>query len=80
MTATEVARAFSDVLNRVTAGEEIDVTRNGATVAVIRPPRKTRFMSPERFREIMASMPPTDDDFVRDLEEIRRSVRPSPRP
>lgn len=78
MSATEAARTFSDVLNRVASGEQIEVTRNGATVAVIGPPRKTRFMSPERFREVMASLPPTDDDFVRDLEEIRRSVGPPP--
>lgn len=78
MTATEVARSFSEVLNRVAAGEEIEIARNGATVAIIGPPRKTRLMSPERFREVMASMPPTDDDFVRDLEEIRRSVGPPP--
>lgn len=78
MTATEAARSFSDVLNRVAAGEEIEIARNGATVAVIGPPRKQRLMSPERFREVMASLPPTDDDFVRDLEEIRRSVGPPP--
>ncbi len=78
MTATEAARSFSDVLNRVAAGEEIEIARNGATVAIIGPPRKPRLMSPERFREVMASLPPTDDDFVRDLEEIRRSVGPPP--
>ncbi len=37
LTATEVARAFSDVLNRVAAGEEIEIVRNGATVRVARP-------------------------------------------
>jgi prevent-host-death family protein len=80
MTATEVARNFSDVLNWVSAGEQIEITRNGATVAIIGPPGKTkvRFMSPERLREFIASMPPTDDDFIRDLEEIRRSVGPPP--
>ena len=35
MTATEVARSFSSVLNRVAAGEEIEVTRSSALVAVI---------------------------------------------
>lgn len=78
MTATEAARAFSDVLNRVAAGEEIEVTRNGATVAVIGPPRDARLVSPERLREIMASAPPVDEDFVRDLEEIRRASGPHP--
>ncbi len=77
MTATEVARSFSSVLNRVAAGEEIEIARNGATVAVISPPRKKKtFLSPEELRELLESAPPVDEDFVRDLEEIRRSVGP----
>jgi prevent-host-death family protein len=78
MTATEVSRSFSDVLNRVNAGEEIEVTRNGATIAVISPPRPLRLLPPERIREIFASLPPSDDEFLNDLEEIRRSVGPPP--
>lgn len=70
MSATETARSFSDVLNRVAAGEEIEITRNGATVAVVGPP-KTRFLSAERFRELLRSAPPVDDDFVGELREIR---------
>lgn len=35
MTATDAARCFSEVLNRVAAGEEIEVTRSEAPVAVI---------------------------------------------
>jgi prevent-host-death family protein len=77
MTATEAARSFSDVLNRVSAGDEIEITRNGATVAVIAPPpRKKKFVPPEEFRALMESLPPVDEDFVHDLEEIRRSVGP----
>lgn len=81
MTATEAARSFSEVRTRVSEGEEIEVTRNGATVAVIAPPpRKTRFVRAERVRELMASLPPVDEDFVRDLEAIRgESVFPEPR-
>jgi antitoxin (DNA-binding transcriptional repressor) of toxin-antitoxin stability system len=37
------------VLDRVAAGEEIELTRNGATVAVVGPP-KTRFLSAETAR------------------------------
>jgi prevent-host-death family protein len=73
MTATEAARSFSDVLTRVSEGEEIEVTRNGATVALIGPPtRKRRFVPAEEFRALMASLPPVDENFVRDLEAIRR--------
>ncbi len=74
MTATEVARNFSQVLNRVADGEEIEVTRNGATVALLRPPRKMRLMPAERFRELLASLPPVDKGFARDVEEARRSL------
>jgi prevent-host-death family protein len=73
MTATDVARTFSDVLNRVAAGEEIEVTRSGAPVAVIGPPR-ARFTSAESFRELIAAAPGVDEDFARDLREIRAAV------
>lgn len=75
MSATETARSFSDVLNRVAAGEEIEITRNGATVAVIGPPR-ARFVSSERFRELLRSAPPVDDDFAADLREVRAVAGP----
>jgi prevent-host-death family protein len=75
MTATEVARNFSDVLNRVTDGEEIEITRNGAVVAVLAR-RRPQALSAERFRELLESAPPVDDDFARDLREIRASVGP----
>lgn len=75
LSATEVARRFSEILNRVAAGEEIEVTRAGAPVAVIGPP-KARVLSPERFRELVGSAPPVDDDFAEDVRTIRRSVGP----
>ena len=73
MTATEAARSFSDVLNRVAAGEEVEVTRSGAPVAVIGPP-KARFVSAERFRDLMASAPRADEDFARDVRRARESA------
>ena len=73
MTATDAARGFSDVLNRVAAGEEIEVTRAGAPVAVIAPPR-VRLMSAERFRELIATAPPPDDRFATELRELRDEV------
>jgi prevent-host-death family protein len=73
LTATEAARSFSDLLNRVAAGEEIAITRSGATVAVIAPP-KARLLSAEGFRELMRAAPPVDDEFAADLREIRMEV------
>ncbi len=75
LSATDVARRFSEVLNRVAAGEEIEIVRNGVPVAVIAPP-KARLLPAERFRELIASAPPVDEDFAEDLRAIRRSVGP----
>jgi prevent-host-death family protein len=73
MTATEVARNFSELLNRVAAGEEVEVTRSGAPVAVIRPV-ETRLVSGERFREIMDSAPHPDEDFAEDVRRLRAAI------
>jgi prevent-host-death family protein len=73
MTATEAARSFSDVLNRVAAGEEIEVTRSGAAVAVIAPPR-ARLLSAERFRTLIATAPPVDADFADDVRALREEL------
>jgi antitoxin (DNA-binding transcriptional repressor) of toxin-antitoxin stability system len=75
MTATEAARSFSEVLNRVAAGEEVEVTRSGAPVAVIGPP-KARLMSAARFRSLLASAPPPDDDFADDVRAARGAIGP----
>lgn len=75
MTATDAARSFSELLNRVAAGEEIEVTRSGAAVAVISPP-KSRLISAERFRELIATGPPPDEEFVDDVRAARASVGP----
>ena len=79
MTATEVARGFSEVLNRVAAGETVEVTRAGAPVAVIEPPAES-LISAERFRELLESAPGPDEDFAADLRDIRQSAGPPRQP
>jgi prevent-host-death family protein len=75
MTATDAARNFSDLLNRVAGGEEIEIVRSGAAVAVISPP-KSRLISPERFRELIATAPAPDEGFLDDVRDARDSVGP----
>lgn len=75
MSATAAARNFSDVLNRVAAGEEVEVVRNGAPVAVIGPPR-ARLVSAERVRELLATAPSIDDGFADDVRALRESAGP----
>ena len=70
MTATDAARSFSEVLNRVAAGEEIEVLRSGAPVAVIAAP-KSQLLSAARFRELIASAPRPDEDFAADVLAVR---------
>jgi prevent-host-death family protein len=66
ITVAQAARSFADVLTRVSEGEEIEITLDGATVAVIAPPRRLRLVSPERFRELMATVS-FDEEFARDV-------------
>ena len=75
MTATEVARSFSAVLNRVAEGEEIEVTRSGAPIAILGPP-KGRLVSAERLREMVASAPRPDAEFADDVRTLRAGVGP----
>jgi prevent-host-death family protein len=74
--ATEVARNFSEVVNRVAAGEEIEIVRNGIPVAELRPVRPPRAVSAARLRELLASAPPIDESFARDVLEARKQVGP----
>lgn len=79
MSATEVARNFSAVVNRVIAGEEIEVIRNGTPVVELRRPSRPRGITGREFKELMASLPPVDEDFARDVEEARKKLGP-PKP
>jgi prevent-host-death family protein len=79
LTATEAARSFSEVLSRVAAGEEVEVTRSGAPVAVIMPP-KAQLLSAERFRELIATAPRPDDEFANDVRDLRRTIGPPDEP
>ena len=69
LSATAVSRNFSDVLNRVAAGEEIEITRSGMTVAVLTPPR-LRYLSAGAFRELISAAPPVDAAFARDIRAV----------
>jgi prevent-host-death family protein len=79
LSATDAARRFSEVLNRVAAGEEIEITRAGAPVAVISP-RRLRLVDAARFRELLDAAPPVDRDFADDVRAIRASVGPPESP
>jgi prevent-host-death family protein len=76
LTATEVARSFSRVLNRVGAGEEIEIVRNGAPIAELRPASSPPAITAAQWRELVATLPPVDEHFARDVEEGRAAFGP----
>lgn len=71
MTATEVSRHFSNVINRVDSGEEIEIVRNGRTVAELRPPSQLAGISGAALRELLNGLPPVDAGFAREVERER---------
>ena len=76
MTATEVSRDFSSVLNRVDAGEEIEIVRNGSPIAELRPPSKPRGIPDRAWDRLVDRLSMVDEDFARDVEEARRRLGP----
>jgi antitoxin (DNA-binding transcriptional repressor) of toxin-antitoxin stability system len=76
LSATEVAREFSAVVNRIDAGEEIEVVRNGVPVVQMRPPSSGHLISAARWRELMESAPAPDEDFAGDVEAGRKAIGP----
>jgi prevent-host-death family protein len=73
VTATQASRSFSDLLNRVQAGEEIEIVRNGAPVAVIAPPPKPpRPRTAAEIQAVLDALEPFDEEFERDVDEARR--------
>lgn len=76
LTATEVARQFSQVVSRVGAGEEVEVVRNGVPIVQMRPAQGHQIISASRWRELMDSAPAVDEDFEGDVEAGRKAIGP----
>lgn len=78
ITATQLARSLSDVLNRVHyRGERFIVERNGETVATLEPPEPVRGMTLGEMIEVMRAAPQPDDGFWDDVEKINTSQPPA---
>lgn len=71
MSATEVARHFSAVINRVDSGEEIEIVRNGKAIAELRRPSKPAGISGAALRDLLSGLPSLDSDFAREVERER---------
>ena len=78
ITATELARNLSDILNRIKyRGETFVVERNGEVVAVLEPPAKPpKKMTMREFVEVLANAPKPDPGFWDDVEWARKNQPP----
>lgn len=73
ITATELARNLSDILNRVRyKGETFLVERNGEVVAEVKPSDSAKTITWGEFVKIWDSLPKPDPAFWDDVEEAHR--------
>ena len=73
VTATEAARRFSDLLNRVRyAGESFVIVRGGEEIGQLVPAQPSCPLSLRGLLDILASEGPPDPEFADDLETIQR--------
>lgn len=78
ITATDAARAFSDMLDRVEhRGHSFTVTRKGRPVAQICP-AGPRTITVRELLELLRTAPKPDDDFAADLAEARLEIQSAP--
>jgi len=71
ITATEAARGFSELLDRVERGETVVITRGGHDVAELRP-RSGRTI--EDLMQAIAAAPRWGEDMIADIEEAAAFV------
>jgi antitoxin (DNA-binding transcriptional repressor) of toxin-antitoxin stability system len=78
VSATEVARNLSDLLNRVRyRRERFTVVRGGEDVAEIGPAARSGVVTLGELRRALAALPSPDDAFCADLESIRAEQPPA---
>ncbi|MBI2917081.1 MAG: type II toxin-antitoxin system Phd/YefM family antitoxin [Chloroflexi bacterium] len=81
ITATELAKSLSDILNRVRyRGERFLVERNGEPVAILEPARPAQGITLGELLDRLPHMPWPDEDFADDLEAIQQSQGKVPPP
>lgn len=75
ITATELSKNLSDVLNRVHyRGDRFTVARNGEPVAVLGPVGGVRRITLRELAALMGDVPLPDAGFADDVEAMRRTL------
>jgi prevent-host-death family protein len=72
ISATEAARGFSELLNRVLyRGDEFVIVRGGEPVGRLCPVAPTRFTLSDLV-ELLRSIPHPGEDYLKDIEQINK--------
>lgn len=78
ITATELARHLSDILNRVRyKGESFRVERNGEVIAVLKP-EQPKTITWGEFADRWDSLPKPDPQYWEDVAEAHREMNQVP--
>ncbi len=81
ITATELAKRLSDVLNRVKyRGERFVVQRNGETIATIAPANDRPGITVRELIERIGDLRSPGEGFADDLEAVQASQEPAQMP
>ncbi len=73
LSATEVARGFSELLNRVRyRGERFIIERGGVPIGELGPAAPVRFTGADLLA-LLRSLPTVDEEFFDDVEEVARN-------
>ena len=81
ITATELGRSLSDILNRIRyRGESFEVQRNGEPVATLVPPSPTLGVTMGQVASHMRNVASPGDGFASDLEAVQSSQAPAEGP
>jgi prevent-host-death family protein len=78
VTATEAARNFSDLLNRVRYGRETFlIVRGGEEIGQLAPAGPDRSITLRELVELVRREAAPDPEFAQDLEDIQREQPPA---
>lgn len=81
ITATELSKHLSDVLNRVRyRGERFTVARNGEPVAILSPTDVAPDITVRELAAQMSDVPLPDDTFAEDIDIMKRALVPEEPP
>lgn len=77
ITATELSKQLSDILNRVRyRGERFTVARNGEPIAVLAPVGAPQGITLRQLAAQIGGLHLPDEDFAEDIAEMHRTLVP----